>query len=183
MRFAGPVLIAIALATASQAQAFRVSSADIRQGARIAAEQVYNGSGCSGANVSPEISWSGAPSGTRRFAVAVHDPDASTGGAGWWHWLVIDIPARVTQLKKGAGKADGSGLPAGARQIANDFGDAGWDGPCPPRGDSPHHYTFTVYALKVEKLSLPDHPTAAVAAFAVNQNAIAHAGFTALYGR
>ncbi len=185
MRFAASMLgiTVIAISAASQAQEFRVTSADVRPGARIANEQVYNGSGCGGANISPEISWSGAPSGTKSFAVLVHEPDAPTGGAGWWHWLVVDIPAGVTRLPKGAGKPDGSRLPAGARQIANDFGDAGWGGPCPPAGDPPHHYTFSVYALKVDKLSLPDHPTAAVAAFTANQNAIAHAGFAAVYGR
>lgn len=185
MRIAGPLfaVIAFAFSAASHAQSFRLSSPDIRPDARIAAEQAYNGSGCAGANVSPALSWSGAPADTKSFAVLVHDPDAPTGGAGWWHWVVIDIPAAVTGLEKGAGKADGARLPPGARQIANDFGIAGWGGPCPPRGDPPHHYNFTVYALKAVKLDVPEHATAAGAAFTVSANALAHAGFTALYAR
>lgn len=183
MRILGPLISVVAFAAAAHAQSFRVSSPDIRADGNIAAEQVYNGSGCAGQNISPALSWSGAPAGTRSFAVLVHDPDAPTGGAGWWHWVAIDIPAGVSGLAKGAGNADGTRLPPGARQIANDFGVAGWGGPCPPRGDPPHHYNFAVYALKVDRLDLPEHATAAVAGFTVSANALAKAVFTALYGR
>ena len=74
---------------------------------------------------SPQLSWSGAPAGTKGFAIAMHDPDAPTGGAGWWHWMVLVLPADVTVLLRGAGAADGSGLPAGVRQMRHDGGGVG----------------------------------------------------------
>jgi phosphatidylethanolamine-binding protein (PEBP) family uncharacterized protein len=85
----------LALAGSAQADAFKLSSADIKPNATIAEEQVFNGFGCSGKNVSPALKWSGAPKDTKSFALLVHDPDAPTGGAGWWHWVVTNIPALV----------------------------------------------------------------------------------------
>lgn len=173
----------IALAGAAQAQHFRLSSSDFKRNGTIAMEQVFNGFGCKGGNISPELKWSGAPRGTRSFAVFVHDPDAPTGGAGWWHWLVLNIPATVHELKKDAGKTDGSNLPAGAVQVTTSFGAPGWGGPCPPVGDRPHRYHFTVYALKVEKIDLPQGATAELAGYMVNGNAIGKARLTGRFGR
>ena len=143
-------LFAGALSGAETA-AFQASSPDVLSGKPIAAKFIYNGFGCTGQNVSPAVMWKNAPAGTKSFAVLVHDPDAPTGGAGFWHWLVVDIPAGTSFLPQGAGAADGKRLPAGSRQISTDFGAPGWGGPCPPAGDKPHRYNFTVYALKVEK--------------------------------
>src|SRR5215475_2232951 len=127
------VLIAgLAAGGTVDAQLFKLTSPDIKLNRTIAEEQVFNGFGCSGKNISPALSWSGAPKATKSFALLVHDPDAPTGGAGWWHWLVVNIPASVTELKKDAGKADGSNLPPGAAQVATYFGGPGWGGPCPP---------------------------------------------------
>ncbi len=165
------------------AQAFEASSPDFTNGKTIPQRFAFNGFGCTGDNLSPAISWKNAPAGTKSFAVTVHDPDAKSGGAGFWHWVVVDIPATATSLAQGAGTADGKGLPAGARQISSDFGTPQWGGPCPPKGDKPHHYNFTVYALKVDKLELPANPTASLAGFMVNTNAIGQAGFTGRYGR
>ena len=165
------------------AASFRLASADIKPGATIAAEQTFNGFGCSGQNISPALEWSGAPKDTKSFAVLVHDPDAPTGGAGWWHWLVYNIPATTTKLAKGAGKADGGALPAGAASGVTDFGSAGYGGPCPPEGDKPHRYIFTVYALKTDKLDIPKGATASLVGFMVNANAIAKATLTGMYGR
>ncbi len=162
---------------------FRLSSADIRDGGTIAAEQVFAGFGCSGKNISPALKWSGAPEGTKSFALLVHDPDAPTGGAGWWHWLVINIPAATTELPKGAGNVDTLALPPGAKQVTTDFGGPGWGGPCPPAGDKPHRYRFTLYALKVDKLDLPPGATASLAGFMVNANSIGRATLTGKYGR
>src|SRR5262252_3948668 len=97
--------------------AFSLTSADIRPNGPIAMEQVFNGFGCSGTNLSPALRWSGAPAGAKSFALLVHDPDAPTGGAGWWHWLVVNIPATTTELRKNAGLADGSNLPFGCTQV------------------------------------------------------------------
>ena len=184
MRSFVTIIFGIGLCAATlAAQAFKLESLDIKHGGRIADEQVYKGFGCEGGNVSPALKWSGAPKGTKSFALLVHDPDAPTGGAGWWHWLVVNIPANVTSLAKGAGKADGSGLPAGAGQINTDFGAPGWGGPCPPAGDKPHHYHFTLYALKVEKLDIAAGATASLAGFMVKANAIGEATLVGIYGR
>jgi Raf kinase inhibitor-like YbhB/YbcL family protein len=168
---------------AAESPAFQASSPDVLSGKQIAAKFIYNGFGCSGQNVSPAVMWKNAPAGTKSFAVLVHDPDAPTGGAGFWHWLVVDIPAGTSFLPQGAGAADGKRLPPGSRQISTDFGAPGWGGPCPPAGDKPHRYNFTVYALKVEKLELPANPTASLAGFTVNGNTLAKATFTGTFGR
>ena len=175
--------VGVVSAGMSYAQQLKLSSPDIKANGTIAEEQVFNGFGCSGKNISPALSWSGAPKETRSFALFVHDPDAPTGGAGWWHWLVIDIPADVKELKKDAGKSDGTHLPAGAVQIATDFGTPGWGGPCPPVGDKPHRYVFTLHALKVAKLELPKGASASLAGFMVNANSIAKASLIGKYGR
>jgi Raf kinase inhibitor-like YbhB/YbcL family protein len=134
-------------------------------------------------NVSPALSWKKAPKGTKSFALLVHDPDAPTGGAGWWHWLVYNLPADTTSLAQGAGSADGAKLPAGAVQQKTDFGAPGWGGPCPPTGDKPHRYVFTLHALKVDKLEIPEGATASLVGYMVNANSIGKASFTAKYGR
>lgn len=161
---------------------FRLSSPDFRPGGMISTEQVFNGFGCSGKNLSPALAWSGAPEGTKSFALLCHDPDAPTGGAGWWHWLMLNIPASSTGLPKDAGNADGSKLPAGAMHVNTDFGGPGWGGPCPPPGDKPHRYIFTLYALKVDKLD-PGGGTASLAGYMVNGNAIAKAKLIGKFGR
>ena len=176
-------IVTACLAIPAMAQTFEASSADIAAGKTIGNKFVFNGYGCKGSNVSPAIAWKNAPVGTKSFAVVLHDPDAPTGGAGFWHWVVINIPAATTQLAQGAGAADGKTLPAGARQIDNDFGSADWGGPCPPVGDKPHRYNFTVYALKVAKLELPATATTAQADRLINANSLGKASFTALYGR
>ena len=180
---AAALLTGLSLTADAAGAGFRLTSADIKPGATIAAEQTFNGFGCSGRNISPALEWSGAPKDTKGFAVLVHDPDAPTGGAGWWHWVVFNIPATTTKLPKGAGKADGSALPAGAASGVSDFGSPGYGGPCPPEGDKPHRYIFTVYALKTAKLDVPQGATASLVGFMVNANAIGKASLTGMYGR
>jgi Raf kinase inhibitor-like YbhB/YbcL family protein len=162
--------------------AFKLSSPDIKPNGPIAMEQVFNGFGCAGQNMSPALRWSGAPAGARSFALLVHDPDAPTGGAGWWHWLVVNIPASAAELRKDAGRADGSNLPVGCTQISTDFGAPGWGGPCPPVGDKPHRYNFTLYALKVDRLDTAGASPSLVG-YMVNGNAIAKATLTGKFGR
>lgn len=162
---------------------FTLTSADFQPGGRLADEQAYDGMGCTGANVSPALRWSNAPPGTKSFALLLHDPDAPTGGAGWWHWIAYDIPATTTALAKGAGKPDGTAMPAGAKSVANDYGTPGYGGPCPPEGDKPHRYVFTLYALSVGELALPNGAHAPVIGFVVNANAIGKASITGMYGR
>ena len=173
----------LVLAGSVHAEAFKLFSPDIKPQTPIADEQVFAGLGCDGKNISPALKWSGAPPGTKSFALLVHDPDAPTGGAGWWHWVVTNIPAETAELPKGAGKADGSALPKGARQINTDFGGPGWGGPCPPLGDKPHRYNFTLHALKVGKLDLRPGATAALTGATVKANSIGQATLTGRYGR
>jgi Raf kinase inhibitor-like YbhB/YbcL family protein len=161
---------------------FRLTSSDFRPGGILSMEQVFNSFGCTGRNISPALSWSGAPAGTQGFALLCHDPDAPTGGAGWWHWLVLNIPASATGLAKDAGKADGLNLPPGAIHVNTDFGGLGWGGPCPPPGDKPHRYVFTLYALKVDRLD-PSGGTASLAGYMVNGNALAKATLIGKFGR
>ena len=166
---------------AARAQ-FKLASPDFKPNGPIAMEQVYNGFGCSGQNVSPALKWSGAPANVKSFALLVHDPDAPTGGAGWWHWVVVNIPASAGELRKDAGRADGSNLPFGCAQVDTDFGGPGWGGPCPPVGDKPHRYNFTLYALQVERLDVSG-ASASLAGYMVNGNAIGKARLTGKFGR
>lgn len=162
--------------------AFALTSPDIAAGSAIAQHFEFDGFGCTGQNQSPVLRWSGAPQGTKSFAVNVYDPDAPTG-SGFWHWYVIDLPATVTELPANAGAKGGANLPAGARQIRNDYGIYAWGGMCPPPGDKPHRYIFTVHALSVERIEVPDDAPAALTGFMVNANTLAKASFTATYGR
>lgn len=151
------ILAAVCLTASFGALAgqFELTSPDIKPDSKIQQRHVLNAFSCTGENVSPALNWKNAPTGAKSFAITVHDPDAPAGGAGFWHWMVIDIPADVPSLASGQGTLDGQKLPAGSRQITTDFGVPGWGGPCPPEGSKPHRYNFTVYALGVEKLELP----------------------------
>lgn len=161
---------------------FSITSPQIREDGRIADEQVFNGFGCQGANVSPALQWKGVPAGTKSFALTVYDPGAPTG-SGWWHWVVFNIPASTTALTKGAGDPQAELLPVGAVQSRTDFGKLGYGGPCPPAGDKPHRYQFTLYALKTDKLPLDENAPAAMVGFYLHQNLIQKTVLKANYGR
>ena len=176
-------LLTLGLAAGAAEAQFKLTSPDIAPGGTIHDEQVFDSFGCTGKNISPALRWSGAPKDAKGFALLVHDPDAPTGGAGWWHWLVYDIPAGTTDLPKGAGKADGSALPKGAASGITDFGGPGYGGPCPPEGDKPHRYIFTIYALKVDKLDVPQDAKASLIGYMVNANTIGKATLTGMFGR
>jgi len=160
---------------------FTLSSSDFTDGGTIANAQVFNGFDCKGGNVSPALRWSGAPDGTRSFALMVHDPDAPTG-SGWWHWIVYNIPAGTTSLPAGAGDPAKHLLPAGVVQGRTDYGTVGYGGPCPPPG-KPHHYYFRLYALKVPKLEVPADTGAALIGFNVRAQELGHAELLGMYGR
>jgi len=166
----------------AQSSAFTLTSPEVHAGQKIPAPNVFNGMGCTGGNTSPALRWQGAPAATRSFAVTVYDPDAPTG-SGWWHWVIYNVPAASTGLPAGAGDPKKGVAPAGAAQGNTDFGVPGYGGPCPPPGDKPHHYIFTVYALNVEKLDVPAGATAAYVGFNIHGHMIGKATFTALYGR
>jgi len=161
---------------------FSVSSDEVKKGGTINEEQVFNGFGCSGGNVSPSLHWKDAPAGTKSFAVTMYDPDAPTG-SGWWHWVMFNIPAKVKGLEKGAGDPNGANLPAESILSRTDFGKPGYGGPCPPAGDKPHNYIITVYALKIDKLPLEESSPPAMVGFYIHQNTLAKAVLKAKYGR
>lgn len=132
---------------------------------------------CGGGNVSPDLHWTGAPANTKSFVLTEFDPDAPTGVC-FWHWTVANIPASVTGL--GAGAA----LPAGAVAGLTDYGIAGYQGPCPPQGDGPHHYKFTVSALDIPALQgFTSSSTGAFLAFSTRGHIIAQGTYVGTYAR
>ena len=161
---------------------FALESAEVKPNSTIAAAQVYKGFGCDGGNVSPSLTWKNAPAGTKSFAITVYDPDAPTG-SGWWHWVMFNIPADVTSLPVGIGNPASGQTPKGAVQSRTDFGAPGYGGPCPPQGDKPHRYIFTVFALKADKIDADANATPALVGFMLNANKLDKASFTATYGR
>lgn len=153
-----------------QAADFTVSSKAVQAGATIGADLYWNNFGCSGKNVMPDLSWSGAPAGTKSFAVTFYDKDAPTG-SGFWHWVAYDIPASTTSLSGGVG---GTALPSGAVEGNTDLGKPGFFGPCPPVGRE-HRYVYTVHALKVEKLGVDKGASPAFIGFNLWMNRIGQA--------
>lgn len=164
------------------ADGFSLESPDVRANGPFANKFVLKGFGCEGGNISPELRWKNAPQGTRSFAVTAYDPDAPTG-SGWWHWVVFNLPADTTALPQGAGDPAAGKLPKGAVQGRTDFGKPGWGGPCPPKGDKPHRFTFNVFALKTDKIELDENASAALVGFMLNANSLAKASFTAKSAR
>ena len=160
---------------------FTLTSPTITDGGTIGMEHVFGGFGCTGMNISPALAWSGAPAGTKSFAVTVYDPDAPTG-SGWWHWTVVNIPASVTSLAAGAGSTSPA-LPKGAVEGRTDYGTPGYGGPCPPKGDKPHRYVFTVFALRVDTIDVNGEASGAMVGYNLNANKIATTSFTAMFGR
>ena len=174
---------------------FTLSSPDLASGT-FDNQFILNGFGCTGGNVSPELRWEHVPAGTQSLALQLYDPDAPTG-SGFWHWAVYNIPPAVTQLAQGAGNSPGT-LPAGAYGGNTDFMDTGatgvngnYGGPCPPVGDRPHHYTFTLFALCTPDVhtagGIPQTGTAGLYGFVINKGIGAclldQASFTARFGR
>ena len=166
-------------AGSAAAQTMTLTSPDIAPAGKIADEQVYTG--CKGGNISPALSWSGAPAGTKSFALTVYDPDAPTG-SGWWHWVVFNIPTDVTGLAKNAGDPKGPAAPKGAIQSRTDFGVPGYGGPCPPPGDPPHHYHFTIFAVDTPKLDGDENNSPAGVGFQLHFHTLAKAELVGLYG-
>lgn len=160
------------------AQTFTLKSDDLS--GQATDRQVLNGFGCSGENLSPQLSWSNAPDSAKSFAVTIFDESAPTG-SGWWHWIIFDIPSQENQLKSGAGNINLKLSPVGSIQSVTDFGKPGYGGPCPPHGDSYHKYIVTVYALKTEKLGLDANANPALVGFMLGQNLIQKASLVFYY--
>jgi Raf kinase inhibitor-like YbhB/YbcL family protein len=174
---------ALLLASAGMAQAapFSLTSSDFKNGGNIPQANAGNIMGCTGEGKSPALEWKNPPAGTKSFALMVHDPDAPTGGSGFWHWIVYNIPADATSLPGGATAAT---LPKGSVEGNTDMGKPGYIGPCPPPGSPKHHYNFVLYPLKVDKLEVPPGASAAFVGFNANMNVIGKpAKLTGLYTR
>ena len=159
-----------------------VTSDDIADGARFPDAHVADIMGCTGDNQSPHLAWSNAPEGTQSYAVTCFDPDAPTG-SGFWHWVVFDIPADVTELPRGAGSGDKPGLPEGAKHARNDLGATEYVGSAPPPGHGEHRYVFAVHALSVPSLGIDSSASPAVVGFNAFFNTIGRGVLIAHYGR
>jgi Raf kinase inhibitor-like YbhB/YbcL family protein len=154
-------------------ESFDLTSGDVRDGEPLDESHAHGSVG--GKNVSPQLSWSGFPAGTRGFAVTCFDPDAPTG-SGFWHWTVVNLPASVTELPRGVDP-----LPDGAFSVRNDYGDSGYGGAAPPPGDRPHRYVFAVHAIDVDRLDVPPDATPAYVGFNLAFHTIARATLRPTY--
>jgi Raf kinase inhibitor-like YbhB/YbcL family protein len=163
-----------------QVGSFSVTSSDLADGEQLGQPHLSGIFGAGGEDVSPQLSWSGFPEGTKSFVVTCYDPDAPTA-SGFWHWAVADIPVGVTTLDSNAGDENSAGLPEGAVTLANDAGLRRYLGSAPPPGHGVHHYYFVVHAVDVESLELPDGATPAFLGFNLFSHTLARAVLVGTY--
>ena len=168
-------------AEAAAAQTMTLTSPDIAPGAKIADEQVANVFGCTGGNISPALSWSGAPKDTKSFALSVYDPDAPTG-SGFWHWVVFNIPPDVTSLPKNAGDPKGAEAPRARCRAAPTLAFPATAAPARRKGDPPHHYHFTIFAVDTPKLDGDENNSAAIVGFQLHFHTLAKAELVGVWG-
>jgi len=178
--FVSLALLAV-IPTTAFAKPFTVNVDDLGRDRAFINAQVYDGFGCHGENISPRISWTQVPRGTKSIVVTIHDPDAPTAGLGWTHWKVVNIPPSTSSIPKGA-SGNPSLLPAGALETMTDFGASKYGGPCPPQGES-HRYVVTISALSVASIDVKPESSPALVAYQMHGNIIAQARFVARYHR
>lgn len=166
----------VAVDAVRQVPSFELTSTDVREGAALPIA-VYS-AGAGGEDRSPQLSWSGAPAGTRSYVVTCYDPDAPTG-AGFWHWAVANIPAEVTSLESGAGDPSRGLLPEGAITMPNEVRTQVFTGAAPPEGTGVHHYWFSVFALDVDRIDIDTQMTPAVLGFMMRNSVLARATLVA----
>lgn len=147
---------------------------------QISINQVFNGSGCRGKNISPQLSWSNPPKNTKSFAITMYDPDAPTG-SGWWHWVVFNIPKETKNITTNASSL--GSLPKTAIESKTDYGTNGFGGACPPKGSKAHTYITTLYALDVKTLALDKNANPALAGYMINAHTIEKSSIVTYYKR
>jgi len=172
----GLMFFIMGVSMSSANEKFTLNSNTIKSGNFMSNEQVYNGYGCMGENISPDLLWSNSPSDTKGYAIIMHDSDAPTPG-GWYHWVVVNIPASKTNLKKG------EVIAAPAVSCKTSFKTTGYGGPCPPVGHGKHRYTFTVFALDTAKLSIEQGFAPDKVESIIKQHVLSSASITAYYER
>jgi Raf kinase inhibitor-like YbhB/YbcL family protein len=176
-------LIAAHLGWSAPRSTFVLSSSDTELAAHFPERYVLNDFGCSGGNESPPLKWRGAPAGTQSFVVTLFDRDERSTPSGWWHWVVYDIPSNVTELAAGAGALHGKALPPHTVQGRTDLGTDAYHGPCPAKGDAPHRYVFTIYALNIATLSVSADSSGAMVVSTLAEHLLGKAVLVARYGR
>ena len=177
-------LLAVATQVSSKsAPQFTLDASDKELAMSVPGIYTANAFDCTGGNLSPELHWRGAPPGTSSFVLTLFDPDEHSTPSGWWHWIVYDLPPTADMVAKGAGVADSPSLPHGTLQGRSDLGEDAYHGPCPAKGDRPHRYTFTLYALNVAKLPVPANSSGAMIVSTAQEHILGKAVFVAHYGR
>ena len=163
------------------AETFQVNVAGLKANEVVPARFVYNHSGCSGENISPEISWNGVPASAKSLAIVVWDQDAPVSG-GFYHWVILNVPVGTKNLPEGAGNVANHKAPNGSIQLFNDWGEPGYGGPCPP-GSSRHRYHFIVYALSAQQLPITAKSKISAATAAIKKSTVASAEQVLVYGK
>ena len=166
------------LATLSYSANFTLQSPDLA--GQLTSSQEFDGFGCSGKNISPQLIWRDAPKGTKSFAVTMYDKDAPTG-SGWWHWTLFNIPSSATSIAPNASRT--ALLPKGSVEGTNDYGLVGFGGACPPKGHGFHTYVTTVYALDVDTLDIDKNTNQAVVGYMINAHTIKKSSVVSYYKR
>jgi Raf kinase inhibitor-like YbhB/YbcL family protein len=168
---AAGISLLLALLTGTASAAMTLTSVDINPGVAIPIAHIYPR--CGGENVSPALSWSGAPSATKSFVLTMIDVDVKPDE--WSHWIVVGLPATMRSLQRGA-----TSLPGGAKVIVSNFGDAAYAGPCPPKGTGVHHYEITIWALLTAEISLADDEKATTLTALLAKSALDRASLVGL---
>src|SRR5246127_4127516 len=166
---------------AAAAETFQVDVAGLSANAVVPIRFVYNHAGCSGENISPEITWSGVPAAAKSLAIVVWDQDAPVSG-GFYHWVIVNLPVETKKLAEGAGNVTNHKAPNGSIQLINDWGEAGYGGPCPP-GNNRHPYHFIVYAVSAQQLPITAKSKISEATAAIKKSTVASAEEVLVYGK
>jgi len=170
------LVILFGISIAYGGENMKIKSTAFEDGGKIPTKYVMPGAG--GQNLSPPLQWSDEPKGTKSFALLCHDPHPIA--RNWVHWMVINIPSDVHSLPEGA---SGKSMPQGAEELTNSFGFKGYGGPQPPPGTGNHPYVFTIYALDVDKISVPERLTIEKFESILKPHILAKATLTGYFGR